>query len=618
MICDRCGARSPDNGARVCPHCGAPLGMKSGKGSVADLRQGRSHEPPPVYVVGGERPGRDSRYAQDAGRPDNRRLASAGETGRGKKRPHAAGVPGKVARRGVNRALLLTVLAGLLLVSAVALFVLAIKLPQGHLLLLRATADNPERQEKVISMIGEEEAALALWQIGQEQIDQGYIARCIDTYEQAYALNPQIDGLYERLLSLADAYEAAGRLEDAEALYARLYTEVDENNPLAYRYAIEILVDQGRLFEATALMQTAYDKTGELSFKSQREQRVPLSPVSTPDSGRYMQECRVSLSSPQGYDVYYLLDDSESELPEQGILFTDPIVLGEGTHDIRAVSVSSQLISDEVTLRYTVWFPVPSAPKSRLLTGEYDKPKRVYLYMEDIKITGDTPNQIYTIYYTLDGTAPTIDSPIYTDEGFMLAGGSTRVRAVAVNQYGKVSNEYVGDYKINQRFKYYFRDTGDQFKAFTVGETTYTGFKKLYGAGQEEMVESEASATGRALRVTYSWGTAYFSENDQVLYSVSTSSASMVGPQNSRVGMKLNEITALFRDMGQAANAKGNRSLYFDENVGYGRYWQDSETAGHLEYVYLREDDGVTTLTYYLENNTVVRIEMTITDRVFD
>lgn len=612
MICERCGTQS-DNGARVCPRCGAPLHAYTGTGGISSLRQGRTHTPPPVYGSDSDRMPRRDRYALDAGRPENRRGVAGQKDDPQEKRarPHDT-TPRAVSHRGVNRALLLTILAGLLLIAAIGAFVLAIKLPQGHLLLLRAVAGNEERKEKIISLIGEKEAAAALWQIGQEQIDQGYIARCIETYQEAYALDPEIDGLYSHLLSLADAYEAVGRLDEAEATYKQLYTEVEPQNPLAYRYAIDILMDQGRLFEATDLMLLAYNQTGEMSFKSQREQRVPLTPTSVPQTGRYMETCTVSLSSPQGYDVYYLLNDSESELPENGILYESPITLGEGTHDIRAVCVSSELISDEVSLRYTVWFPTPSAPKSRLLTGEYDRPKRIYLYMEDPKVSGDTPGQVITIYYTIDGTAPNSDSPIYTDEGFMLPAGKTKVRAVAVNQYGKISNEYVGDYKVNQRFENYFRDENDQFKAFTVGKTTYDAFKKQFGPGREETVAA-GTYSGSALKVSYDWGEAYFTDVGKVLYSVNTNYASMSGPRKTHVGMKLEEVTAAFRDMGQAANAKGNRSIYFDTAVGYARYYRDGDAAGHIEYVYWREDDATTTLTYYLNNGIVSRIDMTIT-----
>ena len=86
----------------------------------------------------------------------------------------------------------------------------------------------------------------------------------------------------------------------------------------------------------------------------------------------------------------------------------------------------------------------------------------------------------------------------------------------------------------------------------------------------------------------------------------------MIGPAGSNVGMKTSEVTALFRDRGQAANAKGNRSLYYNEGAGYGKYWKDSETAAHLEYVSFRANNAVTNLIYEIENDVVTRINMTL------
>ena len=112
--------------------------------------------------------------------------------------------------------------------------------------------------------------------------------------------------------------------------------------------------------------------------------------------------------------------------------------------------------------------------------------------------------------------------------------------------------------------------------------------------------------------MTYDWGTAYFTDVGQTLLSISTSYASMTGPRSTKVGMTLKDLTSQFRDVGQVANAKGNRSLYYDKDVGYGRYTLDGEDAAHQEYVYLREDGGTTTLTYYLKNDIVSRIEMVV------
>ena len=128
MICERCGTQS-DNGARICPHCGAPLTKDaSSADGVAALRQGRSHEPPPVYGSRMDRQPRASRYGQDAGRPENHRGVPMPEEAGDRRRVHSRDLqPRKVMRRGVNRALLLTVLA----VASVVIMALSLPTP-GH------------------------------------------------------------------------------------------------------------------------------------------------------------------------------------------------------------------------------------------------------------------------------------------------------------------------------------------------------------------------------------------------------------------------------------------------------------------------------------------------------
>lgn len=611
MICQRCNYES-DNSSRVCPRCGGFLENYAGDGKASSIRQGKSHNLPPVSGGSYSDYARYDSFSGDSARPDHHRGVSGERSSASqKRRHHANGSFRPVKPRGINFMLLCTILLGILLVSVAALFVVAVKTPMGHLFLMNYAAGDEEKEAQMIDMIGEEAAATALWHIGTDQIDQGYIVRSIETYIRAYELYPEIDGLYEHLLELADAYEAAGLNSEAEKVYKQLYSEVDASNPLAYRYAISIMMDQDRLFEATELMAQAYTNTGEMSFKSQREQLVPLAPTATLEAGRHMLEKDTALQSPQGYDVYYLLDDDVNELPENGMLYTQPIHLTEGTHTIRAVCVSSNLISDESVLKYTIWFPAPSAPKSRVLSGEYDVRKRIYLYMDPE--AGDTEGQKITIYYTIDGTMPNSESPIYTDEGFLLPGGRVTVRAVAVNQYGKVSNELVQTFRINVPYKKFFRDEDDQFKDFTVGKSTYADVKKKYGAGREETVTDENAPGGEALCVTYDWGEARFTVSGQTLYSVSTNYASMVGPRSTKVGMKLSEVTEQFRDMGQVANARGNRSVYYDEYTGYAKYYQETESTGRLEYVYWREDNGITTLTYEITNGNVSRISMELT-----
>lgn len=58
MICEHCGTQA-ENGARICPKCGAALRGGVGAGGVAGIRQGQMHEPPRVigYTDGRAFPG---------------------------------------------------------------------------------------------------------------------------------------------------------------------------------------------------------------------------------------------------------------------------------------------------------------------------------------------------------------------------------------------------------------------------------------------------------------------------------------------------------------------------------------------------------------------------------
>ena len=59
---------------------------------------------------------------------------------------------------------------------------------------------------------------------------------------------------------------------------------------------------------------------------------------------------------------------------------------------------------------------------------------------------GDDPD--VRMYYTVDGSRPTINSPEFTEEGILIPAGRIRLRAIAVSQYGKESNELQIEYKV--------------------------------------------------------------------------------------------------------------------------------------------------------------------------
>ena len=286
----------------------------------------------------------------------------------------------------------------------------------------------------------------------------------------------------------------------------------------------------------------------------------------------------------------------------------------EGTHLLRAVAVSNDLVSDELSVKYTINLPVPAAPYASLAPGEYKQRQRIWLRYQEPEGTpdyGDQASKDITIYYTLDSQTPTSNSPIYTGEPFYLPDGKVTVKAVAVNGYGKVSNVMERTYKIGKLTKTYF-GADDKFSEFTLLTTTKDAFEKKFGSPTSETEITDANMAGNCLKCTYSWGEARFvmSEKGYIIYAFETNSSSITAPRKLKIGASESDITAKFRDVGQTYDQNGDRSLYYDDQNGtMGKLYALGGSSSRIDYRYTRKEDGArVTLSFYLQNDKTVKI----------
>lgn len=578
MTCKFCGKDS-DTASRVCPFCGQYMGA----------------EPEPAVPE------------SDVPLPlDDRRWSAHSAHGRNsRQRPRR--------KRGKRRSRLTRSdtyqkrMVNWVMVGVVSLF-LALALAVGGVVWLALT---PEGQ-LVMARMGRNANAQAYWSLGTEYLDQGYINRSIQAYLKAESLEPDRKDLDEKLLLLAEAYEAANQMNLAEEVYRRIYETLAPEKTTAYRLAINIMLDQNRLFEAVSLMKTAFEKTGDEAFFNQRSQLVPLPPKASLPAGRHMFAKKVEFISSQDYEIWYTT--GEGLLPETGTRYTEPLLLNEGTYNFRAVTVSNALISDEMAIRYTITLPTPLAPKTNMESKTYDRPIRVSL-----RIVDEEDKEV-TLYYTIDGTKPNLNSPRYTGEPILIPPGRSFLRAIAVNRWGKISNEMVVEYKVSKGFKNYFRSEKDQFSDFTLLKTTQEQFLGKMGEPLNEEAITDEAVGGPATRLSYSWGEARFyqTEDGMLLYHLDTTLQSLKGPRGSAVGMALKDVTDRFRDMGQLPNDRGDRGIYYDMVAGYARYTvaSDDPGTGLLEYVYVGGADTSTTLLQYrIEGGRVQGILMRYLNR---
>ncbi len=593
MVCKHCGHILRE-GSLICNHCGTENSIPRNTQGVQGRRQGKSM-PIPEYVP------RESGPTEHTDEKQPQEYELEMEEPAREKRTY------KVRKVMINWVSVAIAVAALTFVLLIGGYVFLQVTDAGQLILAR---------------MGRDANATAMWAYGQELLDQGYIDRSIETFNKAYEMEPDREDIYAHLQQLADAYEAGGYTGKAEDTY-RLMTEVDEKRVSAYRSVVRIMGDQDRKMELATYLTYAYEKTGDSAFRRQREEMLPSTPTTDLEAGTRMYERDVAILSKEDYDIYYILGE-EGILPEDGKLYETPIHLGEGIHVLRAVAVSNDLISDEMTLKYNITLPVPAAPYPSLSPGTYEQRQRVrlkYLETEDDKIATDPRQKEITMYFTLDGQTPTSNSPIYDGEGILLPGGYVILKAVSVNGYGKVSNVLERKFKINNvAFKKFFNDS-DEITGLTIMKTTLDAFVKKYGNPKEEKETDDPSVRGVTLTLTYNWGEAKFVmvSSGYVLYSINTNNTAMVGPRKTRIGQKEADITAQFRDMGQPHDQNGDRSLYWnDQNNGNdkGKMYHLDDTHDRIDYSYVREDGGTVTLSYYLTNGSVERMGMVY--RLFD
>lgn len=449
--------------------------------------------------------------------------------------------------------------------TAVAILVvlLLIAMAVGAYLYLTRTYNG----QLILARRGYDATSDALWAVGEEDLNKGSIEDAISCFlrakEQDGTENLNVDGL----LLLGSAYEAAGRQAEAMDIYQELYTDIVPNRSEPYRNMIRLLLAQDRKPEAAELMQTAYRMTGISSFLAQRTELLPSAPSVDLMAGYYDQKKTITLSSAEGFDIYYTFDEN-AELPGDGIRYAVPLLLDEGAHALRAVAVNEDLVSDPLSASYRIIMPSPGTPRCTLAPNTYKNRQKVRL-----RAAADNENDPdIVIYYTIDGSNPDADSPVWNGETIILPSGKVTLKAIAVNGYGKVSNQLEVLYKIEAKpFPLTAYSQEDTISKLSLYRTGREEFLKQYGEGdnrEEILVDGFDQPCERR---TYSWGYAVFGKKRQewVLAELYFTSPQFAGPRGTAIGSSTEEIVSVFRDMGQIYSPSGNRGLYeSDENYG--------------------------------------------------
>lgn len=662
MICKKCGSFVPDD-RYTCERCGTFQDADSFRANsaigVKSIRQGRSSS---KDVVLPPKPGSETKeyvdydyYTPDVTRQGASMGRQAANTYAAASRPSEhRGVPvqgeprtpvvkhrqSRTApnhRSNTNWALIGLICIILVMLAGVGYYLYMSQSEEGHRITARklvleaspdqfqlAVSKNPldlEQQEELLRKWNGIPVK-SFWEVAEEYLDTGDLNTALTAFTLADILDPDN---YDGLLLMASTMEMMGDTASAEQVYLRLYTDVSAIRTEAYTSLIRIYQAQDRRPEAAEMMRTAYQNTQRENFRLLREDYIPEPPQVNLVAGRYeisSMEEDILLTSPQGYDVYYTTDE-KAVLPDEGTLVTDGIIEPvEGSIRIRAVAVSGDLVSDPLSVSYTFFYPTPPAPKSNLAPNTYKK-----LYSVELrpgKVEEFTKKQQaemeanLTYHYTIDGSIPNEESPLYDGTPIKLPSGRVTLRAICINQYGKMSSTLEVGYKFDvapyPKTMYGMKDNAinfedDKFGGFELNKTTQYEFESTFGAAKSVTDTTYPHMDGEAHLLEYSWGNAVFvhSGNLWQLVRVEMKSGFTSTPRGIGLGASLDEVISAYKDFGQVHSPNGTRGLYYDF-PRVGQYLIAEDGSKYVQYTAHTLESKMWVLQYWLEGDQVKKI----------
>jgi len=169
------------------------------------------------------------------------------------------------------------------------------------------------------------------------QLEQNSLSAASDSYYNAFKL-AQDD--YELAVTVGKGFENCGDDVRAEQMYTYListFPQADE----AYDRLMALLTLQGRTEQYEAL----------LTYRAEHQPGyvppalpAPETPTASHQSGAYAGSVQLTLEA-GGAEIRYTLDGTAPTA--ESLLYTGPIMLGKGTHNLRAIAVRGGEISGE-------------------------------------------------------------------------------------------------------------------------------------------------------------------------------------------------------------------------------------------------------------------------------
>ena len=258
-------------------------------------------------------------------------------------------------------------------------------------------------------------------QSGEEHFEEGRYAEALENYKRAKELGkPSLLSLYQ----MAEIYQKSNDPESAISQLHEIISEYPEETK-AYEQLIALYAQMEDSESILKLKESVTDKSLLELFA---EYTVEMPEFDT-SPGTYDDWLSIGLTGKEDCEILYTTDGSDPIT--QGQVYEKAFLMKEqGTLEIKAVCRNQyDIYSDVLEGTFIVKYQKPKMPVASPSSGNFQSPAV-------IELTGSEESRMY---YTWDGSVPTVDSQEYTGP-ISVPEGNNILSVILIDKHGMVSD----------------------------------------------------------------------------------------------------------------------------------------------------------------------------------
>ncbi len=326
------------------------------------------------------------------------------------------------------------------------------------------------------------------YQMAMSYAEQGRYEQAIVELEQAIAAD---SSRTDARIKCADYYMMLGKEDSAVNLYLELVDDPEKGEAISLRIAEYYLKQKDYAKLNRFLLGSQYE-----GLRMDYNEYIALAPQFNLPEGTYEKYLEISLTANSNGRIFYTLDGSVPSYDSYEYTDAEKIQLRIGIHTVTAIFVNEYgQVSEPAVARYVVDARNMDAPGVNVTGGDYSSPE--YLFV--------THQAGSTVYYTTDGTDPSLENGEQYTGVIPMRLGKTTYKFIAYNTQGDPS--MIVEIETNLNIHY----------VVSVEDSVNSLIRNLVALGV--ILDTDGHAEGKRGRYTYACDKAFCNQN-MILYLV--------------------------------------------------------------------------------------------------